>query len=228
MGELTASLAHEIKQPITAAVLDAQACLLWLGREHPDLTEARSAASRMVKDATRASDIINRVRLLFKQGPPERELLDVNEVIQEMVGLLHSEASRYSIAIHTELAGDLPPILADRVQLQQVLMNLMMNGIEAMKDIGAVGDLTIGSRSGDERDLVIAVGDTGVGLQPHQAERAFEAFFTTKPQGTGMGLAISRSIVESHGGRLWASSNAERGAMFQFSLPTDAAAHGAK
>jgi PAS domain S-box-containing protein len=225
MGELTASLAHEIKQPITAAVTDAQTCLRWLGRAQPDVAEARAAASRVIRDATRASEIINRIRLLFKTGATERELLDVNEIIQEMIGLLHSEASRYSISIHSELANDLPRILADRVQLQQVLMNLMLNGIEAMKDMGSVGELTIRSRPGDDRQLVVSVGDTGVGLQPDQVEQVFHAFFTTKPQGTGMGLSISRSIIEFHGGRLWASPNGGRGATFQFTLPIEGPAH---
>jgi PAS domain S-box-containing protein len=225
MGELTASLAHEIKQPITAAVADAHACLRWLAREQPDLAEARESALRLIKDATRASDIINRIRLLFRTGAPERQLLDVNEVIQEMIGLLRSEASRYSIAIHSELAAGLPWIMADRVQLQQVLMNLMLNGIEAMKDMGTVGRLTIKSQRGDDRQLVISVRDTGIGLPPDQVEEVFHAFFTTKPQGTGMGLPISRSIIESHGGHLWASSTAGRGATFQFTLPVDVAAH---
>jgi PAS domain S-box-containing protein len=229
MGELTASLAHEIKQPITAAVADAHACLRWLAREQPDLSEARESASRLIKDATRASDIINRIRLLFRTGTPEWQPLDVNEVVQEMMGLLRSEASRYSIAIHSELAADLPTIMADRVQLQQVLMNLMLNGIEAMKDMGTVGRLTIRSQLGDDRQIVISVGDTGVGLPPDKVEQVFHAFFTTKPQGTGMGLSISRSIIESHGGRLWASTNAGRGrgATFQFTLPVDVAPHDA-
>jgi PAS domain S-box-containing protein len=225
MGELTASLAHEIKQPITAAVADAHTCLRWLGRDQPDLAEAREAASRLIKDATRASEIINRIRLLFKTGAPEQELLDVNEVIQEMIGLLRSEAGRYSITIHSELANDLPRIMADRVQLQQVLMNLMLNGIEAMKDMNTAGDLTITSRRDDDRELVISVGDTGVGLQPDQVEQVFRAFFTTKPQGTGMGLSISRSIIEFHGGRLWASTNGGRGATFRFTLPIDGTGH---
>jgi C4-dicarboxylate-specific signal transduction histidine kinase len=225
MGELTASLAHEIKQPISAAVTDAQTCLRWLGPDQPDVAGARDAALRIIKDATRASDIINRIRLLFKRGAPQRELLDVNEIIQEMIGLLHGEASRYSISIHGELADDLPKIMADRVQLQQVLMNLILNGIEAVKDVGTGGTLTIKSQQDDERQLVISVIDTGVGLQPEQAEQVFHAFFTTKPQGTGMGLPISRSIVESHGGRLWASTNSGRGATFHLTLPTAAAAH---
>jgi signal transduction histidine kinase len=227
MGELTASLAHEIKQPIAAAVTDAQTCLLWLGRDQPDLPEARDAASRIIKDATRAADIINRIQVLFKRGAPERELLDVNEIIEEMIGLLRSEASWYSISIRGELAADLPRIVADRVQLQQVLMNLMLNGIEAMKGWGAVGELTITSQQDGARRLLIAVRDTGVGLQPEQMEQVFHAFFTTKPHGTGMGLSISRSIIESHGGRLWASTDSGRGrgATFQFTLPIEVAAH---
>ena len=225
MGELTASLAHEIKQPISAAVTDAQTCLRWLGPDQPDVAGAREAALRTIKDATRASDIINRIRLLFKRGAPQRELLEVNEIIQEMIGLLHSEATRYSISIHGELADHLPKIMADRVQSQQVLMNLILNGIEAIKDVGTGGTLTIKSQQDDDRQLVISVIDTGVGLQPEQAEQVFHAFFTTKPQGTGMGLPISRSIVESHGGRLWASTNSGRGATFHLTLPTAATAH---
>jgi signal transduction histidine kinase len=226
MGELTASLAHEIKQPIAAAATNAKTCLRWLGRDQPDVAEAREAASRIVKDVTRASDIISRIGLLFKKETPQRELLDVNEVIQEMIGLLRSEASRYSIEIHGELANDLPKTMADRVQLQQVLMNLMLNGIEAIKDMGTAGELTIKSRQQDDnRQVLISVGDTGVGLPPEQADQIFNAFFTTKSQGTGMGLTISRSIVESHGGRLWVTGNSGSGATFQFTLPTEITAH---
>jgi signal transduction histidine kinase len=225
MGELTASLAHEIKQPITAAVTDAKTCLRWIGRDQPDVEEAREAAARIIKDVTRASDIISRISLLFKKGPPQRESLDVNEVIQEMIVLLRSEASRYSISIRGELANDLPNIMVDRVQLQQVFMNLMLNGIEAMKDMGTGGELTIKSQQDDNRQLLISVGDTGVGLEPEQAEQIFNAFFSTKPQGTGMGLPISRSIIESHGGRLWATSNSGPGATFQFTLPSEITAH---
>ena len=221
MGELTASLAHEIKQPIAAAVTDAKTCLRWLGRDQPDLVEAREAASRIIKDVIRASDIISRIGLLFKKGAAERELVDVNEVIQEMITLLRSEASRCSISIHVDLASDLPKIMADRVQLQQVFMNLMLNGIEAMKDMDSAGELTIKSQQSDDRQLLISVGDTGVGLKPEQVEKMFNAFFSTKPQGTGMGLTISRSIIESHGGRLWATAHSGRGATFQFTLPRE-------
>jgi len=225
MGELAASLAHEIKQPISAAVTDAKTCLRWLGRDDPDMAEAREAASRVVKDVMRAADIISSISLLFKKGALQHELVDVNELIREMVVLLRSEASRYSISIRGELADDLPKIMADRVQLQQVLMNLMLNGIEAMKDMGTGGELTIQSQQDDHRQLLISVGDTGVGLQPEQAEQIFNAFFSTKPQGTGMGLPISRSIIESHGGRLWATAHSGRGATFQFTLPSEVTAH---
>jgi PAS domain S-box-containing protein len=221
MSELTVSLAHEIKQPMAAAVTNAKTCLRWLGRDEPDLAEARDAAARVVKDVMRASDIISRIGLLFKKGASQRELLDVNQIVEEMIVLLRNEASRYSIPIRSALANDLPNLIADRVQLQQVLMNLMLNGIEAMKDLSSAGELTI--RSGRENgEAVISVSDTGVGLPPERAHQIFDPFFTTKSEGTGLGLTISRSIVESHGGRLWATANPERGTTFYFSLPTDA------
>jgi signal transduction histidine kinase len=224
MGELTASLAHEIKQPISAAATNAKTCLRWLGRDDPDLPEAREAASRIVKDVTRATDIIGRISALFKKGELQRELVDVNELIREMIVLLRSEANRYSISIRTELAEDLPKVIADRVQLQQVLMNLILNGIDAMKETTDGSELTIKSEAGDGQ-LLITVSDTGVGLPPEQAEQIFKAFFTTKDNGTGMGLPISRSIIESHGGRLWATGAPGRGATFQFTLPATVAAH---
>ena len=220
MGELTASLAHEIKQPIAATVFNAQACLRWLKRDHPDLDEVREAADRIMKDGNRASDIIERLRLFYKKSPPKRELVEVNEIVQEMVGLLRGEANRYAVSIRMDLAADLPQITADRVQLQQVLMNLMLNAIEAMKETGGV--LTVKSQLDQNGQVVISVSDTGVGLPSEKADEIFNAFFTTKPQGSGMGLAISRSIVESHGGRLWATPNSGRGATFHFTLPTAA------
>ncbi|HEY0492490.1 MAG TPA: PAS domain S-box protein, partial [Candidatus Dormibacteraeota bacterium] len=220
MGELTASLAHEINQPIAAAITNAHACLRWLARPQPDVEEAREAASRIVKDGTRAADIISRIRLLFKKGVPQRESVDVNEVIQEMIVLLRGEATRYSVPIRAELAAGLPKVEADRVQLQQVFMNLMLNGIDAMKGGGASGELTIRSERAPTGDVLISVSDAGVGLPARQAEQIFDAFFTTKPNGTGMGLPISRSIIESHGGRLWAAPNAARGATFLFTLPS--------
>jgi len=224
MGELTASLAHEIKQPIAAAITDANTCLRWLARDEPDLEEARAAAHRVVKDATRASEIVSHVRLLFKKGASEREEVDVNEIIREMLVLLHNEITRYSIAIRAELAADLPQVMGDRVQLQQVIMNLILNSIEAMKDANGTRELAIESRPAENGHLLVAVSDTGVGLPPQQVEQIFNAFFTTKLQGTGMGLSISRSIVESHEGRLWAAANSPRGASFFITLPTQVGA----
>src|SRR6202163_2870311 len=220
MGELTASLAHEVNQPIAAAVTDANTCLRWLTRDQPDLEEAREAASRVVRDAVRASHIITRIRLLFKKVSPQRELVDVNEVIREMTILLRNEASRYSISIRTELETDFPLVMGDRVQLQQVFMNLILNAIDAVKDVDGTRELAIKSQREENDQLLVSVSDTGVGLPPQQADQIFNAFFTTKPHGTGMGLRISRSIVESHGGRLWAADNPPRGASFHFSLLT--------
>jgi signal transduction histidine kinase len=224
MGELTASLAHEIRQPITAAKIDAKTCLRWLERDFPDIERAREAASRIIKDVTLAADIISSISLLFKKGALQREFLDVNELIQEMIVLLRSEANRYSLSIHTELAENLPKVMADRVQLQQVFMNLMLNGIDAMKETTGGGELTIKSEP-DDGQLLISVSDTGVGLPPEQAEQIFRAFFTTKDNGTGMGLPITRSIIESHGGRLWVTDTSGRGATFQFTLPATVPAH---
>jgi signal transduction histidine kinase/FixJ family two-component response regulator len=222
MGELTASLAHEIKQPITAAVMNADACKRWLSRDPPDVTEACGAAARMVASVTRAAGIIDRVRSLYGRGAPEREAVDLNEILREMTGLLGDTADRHSISIRAALDVGLPRTTADRVQLQQVLMNLMLNSIEAMRDTG--GELTIASKRTEDGQLLISVRDSGKGLPVDKAERIFDAFFTTKPQGTGMGLSISRRIIESHGGRLWAGPNAGRGAIFQFTLPGEATA----
>jgi PAS domain S-box-containing protein len=225
MGELTASLAHEIKQPISAAVTNAKTCLRWLGRDEPNVAEACEAASRLVKDVTRAADIIGRISSLFKKDALQPELVDVNELVREMIVLLRSEANRYSISIRTELDEDLPKVMADRVQLQQVFMNLMLNGIDAMKETSGASELAIKSET-DDGQLLISVSDTGVGLPPGKGDHIFQAFFTTKDNGTGMGLPISRSIIESHGGRLWFTSNSERGATFLFTLPTTVAARG--
>jgi PAS domain S-box-containing protein len=219
MGEMTASLAHEIKQPIAAAVTDAKTCLRWLRRDEPDVAEASEAALRMVTDVARATDIISRLGLQFQKGTSKRELVDVNEVIREMIALLESEATRYNILVRTELAADLPRVMGDRVQLQQVLMNLMINSIDATKSVDGTRELAIKSQRADNEQLQVSVSDTGIGLPPQQADQIFNAFFTTKPHGTGMGLRISRSIIESHGGRLWASANDGRGATFYFTLP---------
>jgi PAS domain S-box-containing protein len=225
MGELTASLAHEVNQPIAAAVTNANACLRWLAGDIPNLEEARGAARRIVRDGTRAAEIISRIRLLFKKGAPRREMVDVNEVIREMIVLLGSEATRYSISVQTDFAADLPQVMGDRVQLQQVMMNLIMNSIDAMKDVDGMRELAIESRRAENEHLMVSVSDTGVGLPPQHEDQIFDAFFTTKPQGTGMGLSISRSIVESHGGRLWAADNSSHGASFSFTLPAKVDAH---
>jgi PAS domain S-box-containing protein len=225
MGELTASLAHEVKQPIAAAITDANTCLRWLSRDQPDVEEARAAASRIVQDGRRADEIVKRLSLLFKKETLQRELVDLNEIIREMMLLLHSEAIQFAVLVRTELAADLPQVMGDRVQLQQVLMNLMMNSIDAMKNVDGTRELTIQSQRAENGQVLISVSDTGVGLPPQQADQIFNAFFTTKPHGTGMGLRISRSIVESHGGRLWAADNSPRGARFAFTLPTKIEGH---
>jgi PAS domain S-box-containing protein len=220
MGELTASLAHEVNQPIAAAATDANTCLRWLARDQPDLEEARAAASRVVKDATRAAEIMSRIRSLFKKDISQRELVDVNEIIRGMIELLRSEATRYYVEMRAELSEDLPGIMGDRVQLQQVTMNLIINSIDAMKTVEGTRELAITSERAENQQIRVSVCDTGVGLPPQKAEQVFDAFFTTKSHGTGMGLRISRSIIESHGGRLWAADNSPRGACFYFTLPT--------
>src|SRR6201987_2185506 len=222
LGELAASVSHELKQPITAAMTNARTCIRWLKRDQPDVDEALEVTMNIVRDGTRATEIIDRLRSLYKKSSPQRELVAVNEVVREMLALLRGEADRYSIVTGAELAPDLPKITADRVQLQQVFMNLMLNAIEAMKDTG--GELTIRTELCQEGPLLISVRDSGVGLPAENADEIFNAFFTTKPEGSGMGLAISRSIVESHGGRLWATPSDGRGSTFQFTLPQQRAA----
>jgi signal transduction histidine kinase len=217
LGEMAASLAHEIKQPIAAAITSANTCIEWLAHTPPNLDRARAAANKVDKYGNRAAEIIDRIRSLYKKSPAQRELVDVNQILREMLTLLKGEADRCSVTLCTELAVELPKVKAERVQLQQVFMNLMLNAIEAMQGKG--GELTVKSELQDSQ-LLLSVSDTGVGLPAEKTERIFSAFFTTKPQGSGMGLAISRSIVESHGGRLWATANDGRGAIFHFTLPT--------
>ncbi len=224
MGELTASLAHEVNQPIGAAVTNAQACLRFLDRDQPDVAEAREAASEMARDAIRAADIIDRVRSLYRKGSVRLETVDINDVIREMIDMLRDEANRHSVTMRTDLAEGLPRVLADPVQLQQVLMNLALNGIEAI-DVDTAGELSIKSQLVEDSQLLISVTDTGMGLPVGEVEQIFKAFFTTKPQGTGLGLAITRSIVESHGGRLWATANSGPGTTFWFTLPQQRTAH---
>ena len=221
MGELSASLAHEIKQPIAAAVTNAEACLRFLEKDQPDLVDARDAASGMVGSLKRAAEVIDRVRSLFGKGAAQHQAVDVNQVIRDIVVLLQDEAMQQDISIHRELAENLPKVMGDRVQLQQVMLNLLLNGIEAMHNTH--GELRIVSQA-RKNEVLVSVTDTGVGLPAEKLDQIFDAFFTTKPQGTGMGLAISRSIIEAHGGRLWATANSGRGATFHFALPCDARA----
>jgi C4-dicarboxylate-specific signal transduction histidine kinase len=225
MGELTASLAHEVNQPIAAAVTDASTCLRWLAGDPPNLEEAREAAMRTVKDGRRAAEIVSRIRLLFKKGSHQRESVDLNDVIREMVIILRSEATRNFVSVQTDLATNLPVVMGDRVQLQQVLMNLMINGIDAMRDVDGTRELVIKSQPAENQGLTVSVSDTGIGLPEKQAEQIFDAFFTTKTHGTCMGLSISRSIVEAHGGRLWVTTNSGRGATFHLNLTTRAEEH---
>jgi PAS domain S-box-containing protein len=223
MGELAAALAHELRQPIAASITSASACLRWLARDPPDLERARSAATRIERHGNRAADVINRLRSFYKKGaPPEREMLKIADIVQEIAVLLRRETARYFITIHSNIDPNLPDIFADRVQLQQVFMNLMLNAIEAMKQNG--GELTISSRLNSEGQVIVSISDTGVGLPMESTEKIFDAFHTTKPQGTGMGLAITRSILESHGGRVWAARNQDAGATFHFALPVEAEA----
>jgi signal transduction histidine kinase len=222
MGELTASLAHELKQPIGAAVTNAEACLRLIDRDEPDLPEAREAALEMAKDARRAADIIDRIRLLYQKGASQLEAVDLNRVIDEMVTMMGEEANRHAVTIRTNLTQRLPTVMADRVQLQQALMNLMLNGIEAMEDRG--GELRTSSQLAPDGQLLISVCDAGVGLPSENLDKIFTAFFTTKTQGTGLGLAITRSIIESHGGRIWATANSTEGATFHIMLPVSESA----
>jgi len=219
MGELTASIAHEVNQPLTAVVTNANACSRWLAGPAPNLEEAREALGRIIRDGKRASDVIGRIRALVKKSGNEQAYLEVNEVIQEVVGLIQSEIQKNGVVLQMELAADLPRVLGDRVQLQQVILNLMMNGIDAMSAVtDRSRELLIRSCQHESDKVLVAVQDSGVGLQSESLDHLFEAFFTTKPKGMGMGLATSRSIIEAHGGKLWASPNDGPGATFQFTL----------
>jgi PAS domain S-box-containing protein len=219
MGELTASLAHEISQPISGAMTNANVGLRKLGGDNPNLDEVRGVFTKILRDAQRATAIIDRIRSRFEKGIRNHESLDVNEIIPETIALLRDEAVRHNIVVRTDLATDLPPIVGDRVQLQQVAMNLIVNSVEAMKDVDGMREMVIKSQRGENEQILVSFSDTGIGLPPHLAEQIFDPFFTTKPHGTGMGLRISRSIAESHGGRLWAVGSDGLGATFHLSLP---------
>jgi signal transduction histidine kinase len=222
MGELIASIAHEVFQPLTGIVLNGDTCLRWLNRDEPNLDEARNALSLINQDCRRAAEIIENLRALTKSSGPQMGRLDINGTIQEILALTRSELTQHNLVLHTELSTGDRTVFGDRVQLQQVMLNLIMNGIEAMS---AVMDrpkvLTISSERVETGGVLVAVKDTGAGIDPATADRIFESFFTTKPNGMGIGLSICRSIIEAHGGRLWASPNTPHGAVFQFTLPAD-------
>jgi PAS domain S-box-containing protein len=220
MGELTASIAHEINQPLAAVVAHGHACLGWLSAKPPNLEKAQQTTERIIQDGTRAGAVLGRIRALFKKEPPASNCFDMNDVIQELVIFLRDEAKRRRIAMRTVLGSSLPTVKGDRVQLQQVVLNLMMNGMDAMTGVtGLAKELLISSATENAEEIVVRVEDCGAGLSPETAEKIFEPFFTTKPQGIGMGLTISRSIVESHQGRLWATPRPAGGAIFQFTIP---------
>jgi len=220
LGELTASLAHEVNQPLAAVAINGNAAARWLAVEPPNLEETRQAVDRIVKDANRASQVIERVRRLAKRAPPEKAWLDINEVILEVVALTRSEVQSDGISLRVDLSAQVPPVSGDRVQLQQVVLNLMMNAIEALVRVDAgQRDLVIRSSNDDATGVVVEVRDSGNGLDPRTSDRLFDAFYTTKPEGMGMGLAICRAIVAEHGGRIWATQNSPHGAVFAFTLP---------
>jgi PAS domain S-box-containing protein len=219
IGQMAASIAHEVNQPIAATVTNAQAALHWLGAQPPDLEETRRALSRIVKDGTRAGDVIGRIRALVKKVPPRRDQLDINESIREVVALTRSELLRNGVSLQTQFAKGLPLIHGDRVQLQQVILNLIINAIEAMSGISeGMRELRISTEEDASNGVLVTVRDSGPGLDPASLDRLFDAFYTTKPGGMGMGLSICRSIIEAHEGRVWATANVPQGAVFQFTL----------
>jgi PAS domain S-box-containing protein len=219
MGELTASIAHEVNQPLTAIINNGNACLRWLAADSPNLNEIREAVSDIIKDGNRASDVITRIRMLLKKKSLEPVALDPNKVINEVIALVHNECERHKVRLRIELESDLPEVLGDRVELQQVILNLIINAIEAMDSLAADKVLEISSQKQSSGDVLIAVSDNGQGFDPQVANLLFESFFTTKSHGLGIGLSISRSIIDAHGGRLWAVTNSDKGATFSFTLP---------
>jgi len=219
LGTLAASISHEVNQPLAAVVTTADACAMWLANEPPNLEEARAAVDSIAREGTRASDVVRRIRAMFTKAVPETACVDLNELIGEIVVLMQTEISKNNVALGTELACDVPAVMVDRVQIQQVIVNLIQNGIEAMSNVAdRPRCLVIRSESTPE-GVLVAVRDTGVGIDPKDQKRIFNAFFTTKPQGMGTGLSISQSIIDTHGGRLWISNNSDHGATLQFTLP---------
>jgi C4-dicarboxylate-specific signal transduction histidine kinase len=222
IGELTASIAHEVNQPLAAVVANADACVAWLSREKPDLAEARSAAGRATEGATRASEVIARIRSLITKATPEKSKVQINQVIEQTAALAEGQAARNQVVIKLELSPDLPVVFGDSIQFQQVILNLVVNGIEAMTCItDRPRILTLRTEPEDKGQVRVSVQDSGVGLNEEVTRRLFEPFFTTRAKGMGMGLSISRSIIEAHGGRLWAEPNGSGGASFQFTLPSE-------
>ncbi|MGA9725787.1 MAG: ATP-binding protein [Candidatus Binatus sp.] len=220
LGELTASISHEVNQPIAAVVTNGQVCLRLLALEPPRPGDVRTTVERIVRDANRASEVIQRIRALAKRTEPRMVSLDINDVIREATLMVQREVLSHGASLRTELASALPPVLGDRVQLQQVLINLLMNGVEAMMAItDRPREILVRSQQQETGEVLVAVQDSGIGINSETVERLFTAFFTTKPSGMGMGLSISRSIIRAHGGRLWVSPNADHGAAFQFTVP---------
>jgi len=220
MGQLTASIAHEVRQPVGATVTNAQAALRWLGAQPPNLQEVRQALTRIVKDGDRASEVVGRIHGFIKKTPSRKEAFEINASILEVIALTGGEAVKHGISVRTQLAEGLPVIQGDRIQLQQVILNLMMNAVEAMSGVPeGPRELLISTDKAESDGVFVAVRDSGPGLSPASLERAFEAFYTTKSGGLGMGLSICRSIIEAHGGRLWSMANEPRGAVFQFTVP---------
>jgi C4-dicarboxylate-specific signal transduction histidine kinase len=222
MGQLTASIAHEIKQPIATARNNAAAALRFLDKSPPDVAEAREALGCIVDDTDRASDVVDRIGALIKKAPPRKEVIDLNAAILDVTALSQNEAVKSGVTLATQLADELPLIECDRVQLQQVMLNLIVNGIQSMSNVeDGNRELHISTARIEPESVCVAVRDTGPGLRPESLRRLFEPFYTTKPDGMGMGLSICRSIVEAHGGRLWATSCEPRGALFQFTIPAE-------
>ena len=219
MGELTAAIVHEVNQPIAGVVANADAAMRWLVAQPPDLEEARQALESIVEDGKRTSDIVSRVRALARKVAPRRELLDINQVIRDVIALTRAQIQRNDVALLTQLAGDIGPVSGDRVQMQQVILNLILNAVEAMASAAGHRELRISTTNHAPEGVLVAVTDSGPGLGAGDLDRLFEAFYTTKSDGMGMGLSICRTIVEAHGGRVWASRNEASGATFQFTLP---------
>jgi C4-dicarboxylate-specific signal transduction histidine kinase len=220
LGELTGSIAHEVNQPITGVVTNADAALRWLAARPPDLEETRKALGDIINDGKRAGQILSRIRALVKKAPPQNEWLDINQTILEVIALTHSEVQRNGVSLQTQFSSDLPLIPGDRTQIQQVILNLIINAVQAMSAVSEGSrELLIGTGKDAPNGVLVAVRDSGTGLDPQSFDRLFDAFYTTKVDGMGMGLSLCRSIVAAHGGRVWATANVPNGAIFQFTLP---------